>query len=66
MVAMNRADLRDKDVAALEPGGYLFYDSLPTLAALEACATIIVVHGHAADRDLQPPNIRTRKAASTL
>ena len=52
MVAMN-PQTWDKDLAEIEPGGYLFYDSTKPLPAVEVPRRH---HGrrHAAHRDLQP------------
>ena len=52
MVAMN-PQTWDEDIAEIEPGGYLFYDSTKPLAAVEIPRRHHR-HRRAADRDLQP------------
>ncbi len=51
MVAMN-PQTWDKDVAEIEPGGYLFYDSTRPMPPSKFRDDINVAR-HAADRDLQ-------------
>ena len=53
LVAMNPQTFA-QDVAAIEPGGYLFYDSTRPAAALELRDDIDRAR-HAADRDLRRP-----------
>ena len=62
MVAMN-PQTWDKDVASIEPGGYLFYDSTRPLPPSQLPRRR---HGRrrAADRDLQPAPTPTRASAS--
>jgi ferredoxin len=62
MVAMN-PQTWDKDVAEIEPGGYLFYDSHQAAAAVEVPPDI-TRHRRAADRDLQRAPTPTRASAS--
>ena len=62
MVAMN-PQTWDKDVAEIEPGGYLFYDFDPAAAAVEVPRRHHRPR-HAADRDLQRSATPTRASAS--
>ena len=62
MVAMN-PQTWDKDVAEIEPGGYLFYDCTKPLPPSKF-RDDINVHRRAADRDLQRRPTPTRASAS--
>ena len=62
MVAMN-PQTWDKDVAEIEPGGYLFYDFDQAAAAVEVPRRHHR-HRRAADRDLQRANTPIRASAS--
>ena len=62
MVAMN-PQTWDKDVASIDPGGYLFYDSSRPIPPSKF-RDDINYHADAADRDLQRAPITTRASAS--
>jgi len=63
MVAMN-PQTWDKDLAEIEPGGYLFYDCPPSRCRRRSFATISAWSACAADRHLQRPPIPTRASGS--
>ena len=62
MVAMN-PQTWDKDVAGIEPGGYLLYDSTKPLPAAKFRKDVTLLP-HAADRDLRQRPIPIRASAS--
>ncbi len=62
MVAMN-PQTWDQDVAEIDPGGYLFYDSTKPMPPIEVPRRHHR-HRHAADRDLQTRATPTRASAS--
>ena len=62
MVAMN-PQTWDKDIASIDPGGYLFYDSSRPIP-LSQIPRRHQHHPHAADRDLQRRPITIRASAN--